>query len=144
MGLVPGKNVLAKIWLTRKCRMTRLNAAATHRPSNAPAPASNRLSVSDWRISRPRPAPRASPTANSRSRTRLGMQQSFSIRAATVRERIPRRRNKMIEFLTPLMKFGVNTFIWAAEFKAEHLALLPAIKANGFDGVEVPLFRPAE
>jgi D-psicose/D-tagatose/L-ribulose 3-epimerase len=42
------------------------------------------------------------------------------------------------------MKFGVNTFIWAAEFKTEHLSLLPTIKANGFDGVEVPLFRPAE
>jgi D-psicose/D-tagatose/L-ribulose 3-epimerase len=42
------------------------------------------------------------------------------------------------------MKFGVNTFIWAAEFNNSHLPLLPAIKANGFDGVEVPLFRPAE
>ncbi|HYP13488.1 MAG TPA: sugar phosphate isomerase/epimerase [Bryobacteraceae bacterium] len=40
------------------------------------------------------------------------------------------------------MKFGVNTFIWAAEFDKSNLPLLPAIKQNGFDGVEVPLFRP--
>ncbi|WP_031495181.1 sugar phosphate isomerase/epimerase family protein [Bryobacter aggregatus] len=39
------------------------------------------------------------------------------------------------------MKFGVNTFIWAAEFGQEQMPLLPGIKAGGFDGVEVPLFR---
>ncbi len=42
------------------------------------------------------------------------------------------------------MKFGVNTFIWAASFDKSNLALLPQIKEHGFDGVEVPLFRPAE
>jgi len=42
------------------------------------------------------------------------------------------------------MKFGVNTFIWAANFDRSNLPLLPAIKAAGFDGVEVPLFQPAQ
>jgi D-psicose/D-tagatose/L-ribulose 3-epimerase len=42
------------------------------------------------------------------------------------------------------MKFGVNTFIWTANFDHSHLPLLPQLKAGGFDGVEVPLFRPAE
>jgi D-psicose/D-tagatose/L-ribulose 3-epimerase len=42
------------------------------------------------------------------------------------------------------MKFGVNTFIWAANFDSTHLALLPAIKAAGFDGIEVPLLHPRE
>src|SRR4249920_1580159 len=42
------------------------------------------------------------------------------------------------------MKFGVNTFIWSASFDGSHVPLLPRIKAWGFDGVEVPLFRPAE
>jgi D-psicose/D-tagatose/L-ribulose 3-epimerase len=42
------------------------------------------------------------------------------------------------------MKFGVNTFIWSATFDPSHFALLPRIKEAGFDGVEVPLFRPAE
>jgi D-psicose/D-tagatose/L-ribulose 3-epimerase len=42
------------------------------------------------------------------------------------------------------MKFGVNTFIWTANFDRSHLPLLPQLKAGGFDCVEVPLFRPAE
>src|SRR3981081_4528162 len=42
------------------------------------------------------------------------------------------------------MKFGVNTFIWSASFDKSSLPLLPLIKEHGFDGVEVPLFRPAE
>lgn len=42
------------------------------------------------------------------------------------------------------MKFGVNTFIWSAQFDRSNLPLLPGIKAGGFDGVEVPLFRPEE
>lgn len=42
------------------------------------------------------------------------------------------------------MKFGVTTYIWAAEFNASHLHLLPRIKEAGLDGVEVSLFRPAE
>ena len=42
------------------------------------------------------------------------------------------------------MKFGVNTFIWTATFDRSSLSLLPAIKEAGFDGVEVPLFQPAQ
>ena len=42
------------------------------------------------------------------------------------------------------MKFGVNTFIWTANFDHSNLPLLPAIKQGGFDGVEVPLFDPAQ
>ena len=42
------------------------------------------------------------------------------------------------------MKFGVNTFIWSEAFDRSNLPLLPKVKAWGFDGVEVPLFRPAE
>ena len=41
------------------------------------------------------------------------------------------------------MKFGVNTFIWTAQFNASSLPLLPPIKEHGFDGIEVPVFRPA-
>jgi D-psicose/D-tagatose/L-ribulose 3-epimerase len=42
------------------------------------------------------------------------------------------------------MKFGVNTFIWTANFDSSNLPLLPAIKEAGFDGVEVPLFQPSQ
>ena len=42
------------------------------------------------------------------------------------------------------MKFGVNTFIWSEGFDRSNLPLLPRIKSWGFDGVEVPLFRPSE
>ena len=35
------------------------------------------------------------------------------------------------------MKFGVNTFIWSAEFNQSNFPLLPIIKEAGFDGVEV-------
>ena len=42
------------------------------------------------------------------------------------------------------MKFGVNTFIWSESFDRSQLLLLPRVKAAGFDGVEVPLFQPAE
>ena len=42
------------------------------------------------------------------------------------------------------MKYGVNTFIWTANFTRQNLPLLAEIKGHGFDGVEVPLFRPAE
>ena len=34
------------------------------------------------------------------------------------------------------MKFGVNTFIWSAEFNQSNFPLLPVIKQAGFDGVE--------
>jgi D-psicose/D-tagatose/L-ribulose 3-epimerase len=42
------------------------------------------------------------------------------------------------------MKFGVNTFIWSEAFDRSNLPLLPRVKSWGFDGVEVPLFRPTE
>jgi D-psicose/D-tagatose/L-ribulose 3-epimerase len=42
------------------------------------------------------------------------------------------------------MKIGVNTFIWSVEFSRAQLPLLPRIKEHGFDGVEVPLFDPAD
>lgn len=42
------------------------------------------------------------------------------------------------------MKIGVNSFIWSADFRTAQLPLLPKIKAWGFDGVEVPIFRPGE
>jgi D-psicose/D-tagatose/L-ribulose 3-epimerase len=41
------------------------------------------------------------------------------------------------------MKFGINTYIWAAEFGPAHFHVLPEIKAHGFDGIEVALFRPS-
>jgi D-psicose/D-tagatose/L-ribulose 3-epimerase len=42
------------------------------------------------------------------------------------------------------MKFGVNTFIWTASFTSDNFPLLPLIKENGFDGVEVSLFNPKD
>ena len=42
------------------------------------------------------------------------------------------------------MKFGVNTFLWSATFDESNFHLLPQIKQAGFDGVELPLLRPAE
>jgi D-psicose/D-tagatose/L-ribulose 3-epimerase len=42
------------------------------------------------------------------------------------------------------MKLGVNSFIWSESFDRSNLPLLPRIKGWGFDGVEVPLFRPSE
>ena len=39
------------------------------------------------------------------------------------------------------MKIGVNTFIWSAACDRTVLELFPLIAKNGFDGVEVPLFR---
>jgi D-psicose/D-tagatose/L-ribulose 3-epimerase len=42
------------------------------------------------------------------------------------------------------MKFGVHTFIWSKDFTRATLPLLPILKEAGFDGLEVPLFRPAE
>jgi D-psicose/D-tagatose/L-ribulose 3-epimerase len=40
------------------------------------------------------------------------------------------------------MKFGVNTFLWSASFGLEQFHLLPFIREQGFDGVEVPLIHP--
>lgn len=42
------------------------------------------------------------------------------------------------------MKFGVNLFIWTANFGPSDFDLLPRIKQEGFDGVEVALFDPTE
>jgi D-psicose/D-tagatose/L-ribulose 3-epimerase len=42
------------------------------------------------------------------------------------------------------MKFGVNTFLWTANFGPEHFALLPKIREGGFDGIEVALIHPAD
>lgn len=39
------------------------------------------------------------------------------------------------------MKYGVNLLIWTANFDESHLPLLPRIKAAGFDGVEVPMYK---
>ena len=40
------------------------------------------------------------------------------------------------------MKFGINTLLWGAKVGGEDFARLPAIKAAGFDGIEVPIFDP--
>jgi len=40
------------------------------------------------------------------------------------------------------MKVGVTTYIWAADFTPSHLDVLPRVKAWGFDGIELPIFRP--
>ncbi|MEO7142575.1 MAG: sugar phosphate isomerase/epimerase family protein [Bryobacteraceae bacterium] len=38
------------------------------------------------------------------------------------------------------MKFGVNTFLWTANFDRSNLGLLPRIREWGFDGVEISTF----
>jgi D-psicose/D-tagatose/L-ribulose 3-epimerase len=38
------------------------------------------------------------------------------------------------------MKYGINTFLWTANFDESHLELLPRIKEGGFDGVEIARF----
>jgi D-psicose/D-tagatose/L-ribulose 3-epimerase len=40
------------------------------------------------------------------------------------------------------MKFGVNTLIWSAAYDSTVEDLLPTIKSKGFDGIEIPIFRP--
>ncbi|MDQ2839690.1 MAG: sugar phosphate isomerase/epimerase [Acidobacteriota bacterium] len=42
------------------------------------------------------------------------------------------------------MKFGINTFLWTANFGSGDFALLPGIKSHGFDGIEVTLVRPEQ
>jgi len=39
------------------------------------------------------------------------------------------------------MKFGVNTMIWSGSYDNQIRQLLPLIKEQGFDGIEIPLFR---
>ncbi len=40
------------------------------------------------------------------------------------------------------MKFGVNKFLWSASFGPEQFYLLPKLKEQGFDGIEIPLIDP--
>jgi D-psicose/D-tagatose/L-ribulose 3-epimerase len=40
------------------------------------------------------------------------------------------------------MKLGVTAYIWAAEFTTAELRILPRLRAHGFDGIEIPVFRP--
>lgn len=42
------------------------------------------------------------------------------------------------------VKFGVTAYIWSAEFTPAELWLLPQLRQHGFDGVEVPVFRPRQ
>jgi len=39
------------------------------------------------------------------------------------------------------MKFGINLLLWTANFEASHVPLIARIRAAGFDGVEVPMYR---
>jgi len=39
------------------------------------------------------------------------------------------------------MRFGVNLLIWTANFDSSHLSLFPRIRAAGFDGVEVLMYK---
>jgi D-psicose/D-tagatose/L-ribulose 3-epimerase len=40
------------------------------------------------------------------------------------------------------MKLGVTTYLWSAEFTPATFDVLPRLRAAGFDGVEIPAFRP--
>jgi D-psicose/D-tagatose/L-ribulose 3-epimerase len=42
------------------------------------------------------------------------------------------------------MKFGINTLLWGAAVGERDFDRLPAIRDAGFDGIEVPIFAPAE
>jgi D-psicose/D-tagatose/L-ribulose 3-epimerase len=42
------------------------------------------------------------------------------------------------------VKFGVNAFLWTANFGSDHFHLLPQIREHGFDGIEVALIRPGD
>ncbi|HEX3880788.1 MAG TPA: sugar phosphate isomerase/epimerase family protein [Bryobacteraceae bacterium] len=42
------------------------------------------------------------------------------------------------------MKFGINTFIWSLNYDDAVEQVLPLIRENGFDGIEVAVFRAAE
>jgi D-psicose/D-tagatose/L-ribulose 3-epimerase len=39
------------------------------------------------------------------------------------------------------MKFGFNLLLWTPHVTAEHLPILKALKAEGYDGVEIPIFE---
>lgn len=42
------------------------------------------------------------------------------------------------------MRYGVTTYLWAGDFTPADLDILPRIKDAGFDGVELPVFRPSQ
>ena len=42
------------------------------------------------------------------------------------------------------MKIGMNLLLWTGHVTQEHLPILHALKATGFDGVEVPIFDPSD
>jgi D-psicose/D-tagatose/L-ribulose 3-epimerase len=42
------------------------------------------------------------------------------------------------------MKIGMNLLLWTGHVTEEHVSILKAIKATGFDGVEVPMFDPSD
>lgn len=42
------------------------------------------------------------------------------------------------------MKVGFNLLLWTTHVTADHVSLLPKLKAAGYDGVEVPLFEGDE
>ncbi len=41
------------------------------------------------------------------------------------------------------MKIGVSAFAWTAEFRPDHLAIVPAVRAMGLSALEIPMFDPA-
>ena len=42
------------------------------------------------------------------------------------------------------MKVGMNLLLWTGHVTQDHVPLLKALKATGFDGVEVPIFDPSD
>lgn len=42
------------------------------------------------------------------------------------------------------MKIGMNLLLWTGHVTEDHVPVLKAIKAAGFDGVEVPVFDPSD
>lgn len=42
------------------------------------------------------------------------------------------------------MKVGLNLLLWTGHVTEEHVPILHALKAEGFDGVEVPIFDPSD
>ena len=42
------------------------------------------------------------------------------------------------------MQFGVNTFLWSAQFGPDDFHILSEVKAHGFDGIEATLIRPKD
>ena len=42
------------------------------------------------------------------------------------------------------MKIGMNMLLWTGHVTEEHVPTLKALKATGFDGVEIPVFDPSD